>query len=251
MTARYPADLSTVSSVKPIPPPAVFGPPRSHHPEPAKRPRVRPLPEAKAIESGANFISEFFLFAVAGSLILAEQIRARRKEASRRDLVLERLELLEDRTRQDEERLVELEERSRHDEEQILMLEEENWRQKGGRGVFPGREHAEKKERKIFEPTPLWEEVSQKSSSLWTSIWGFGNRNEDDVGDKTKMAFAVVNGTQQANGEESPTDYRNTAASSRLPAILKRIRPTSSPELPTSDETAVKTPTPSPSHLSK
>lgn len=34
--------------------------------------RIRPLSESKAIESGANFISESFLFLVAGGLILFE-----------------------------------------------------------------------------------------------------------------------------------------------------------------------------------
>ncbi|TGZ81983.1 optic atrophy 3-like protein, partial [Ascodesmis nigricans] len=67
--------------------------------------RIRPLSESKAIDAGANFISEAFLFAVAGSLILLEALRARRKEANRRDMVQERLMLLEDRNRQDEERL--------------------------------------------------------------------------------------------------------------------------------------------------
>ncbi|KAF8245887.1 hypothetical protein K440DRAFT_462671, partial [Wilcoxina mikolae CBS 423.85] len=68
-------------------------------------PRIRPLSERKAIDAGANFISEAFLFAVAGGLILFENVRSRRKEASRRDTVRERLELLENRKRQDEMRL--------------------------------------------------------------------------------------------------------------------------------------------------
>ncbi|RPB17971.1 hypothetical protein L211DRAFT_844189, partial [Terfezia boudieri ATCC MYA-4762] len=62
---------------------------------------IRPLSETKAIDRGAAFISEFFLFAVAGSLILFESLRSRRKETNRQDIVTERLERLEERTRQD------------------------------------------------------------------------------------------------------------------------------------------------------
>lgn len=45
-----------------------------------KPPRIRPLSENKAIETGATFIAETFLFLVAGGLILAESWRRDRKE---------------------------------------------------------------------------------------------------------------------------------------------------------------------------
>lgn len=57
---------------------------------------IRPLSEAKAIDSGANFISEAFIFGVGLSLLLFENFRSRRKENNRRDMVKERLEKLED-----------------------------------------------------------------------------------------------------------------------------------------------------------
>jgi hypothetical protein len=60
-------------------------------------PRVRPLSESKAIETGANFISESFLFSVAGGIIIFEYWRQRRKEADRRDTVAERLDILQTR----------------------------------------------------------------------------------------------------------------------------------------------------------
>lgn len=59
--------------------------------KPAPKPHIRPLSEAKAIESGAGFISETFLFLVAGGLIVFETVRARRKESTRREDVEERL----------------------------------------------------------------------------------------------------------------------------------------------------------------
>lgn len=60
------------------------------------KPHIRQLSESKAIATGANFISESFLFAVAVSLIMAESYRGYRKESKRRDGVAERIENLED-----------------------------------------------------------------------------------------------------------------------------------------------------------
>lgn len=64
-------------------------------PPPLPKPRIRPLSEAKAIDMGANFLSEAFLFLVAGSLIVFESWRSRRKETSRREDVADRLAELE------------------------------------------------------------------------------------------------------------------------------------------------------------
>jgi len=61
----------------------------------ASKPRIRPLSEAKAIDTGANFISEAFLFLVAGGLIVAESLRSRWKESNRREDVADRLDLLQ------------------------------------------------------------------------------------------------------------------------------------------------------------
>ena len=59
------------------------------------KPHIRALSETKAIATGANFISESFLFVVAVSLIMAESFRGYRKESKRRDVVSDRLESLE------------------------------------------------------------------------------------------------------------------------------------------------------------
>lgn len=78
-------------------------------PKPVSKPRIRPLSEAKAIESGATFISEAFLFGVAGSLIIFEAWRSRRKENTRREDVADRLAELEESERAARRALVELE----------------------------------------------------------------------------------------------------------------------------------------------
>ena len=70
--------------------------------------RIRPLSEAKAIDSGATFISETFLFSVALSTIIFESWRQRRKEATRRGDVTDRLKELEEKERAQEARLEEL-----------------------------------------------------------------------------------------------------------------------------------------------
>ena len=106
--------------------------------------RIRPLSESKAIDLGATFLSEAFLFCVAASVILFESLRSRRKEATRRDAVQERLSLLEARKRQDEQRIRELENR-------VATLE--------GRAAPP----------RHWVPTPLWEPSADQPRSWW--LW--------------------------------------------------------------------------------
>ncbi|KAJ4336453.1 hypothetical protein N0V95_008614 [Ascochyta clinopodiicola] len=59
------------------------------------KPRIRPLSEQKAIETGANFVAEAFIFAVGISVIVFEQWRQRRKAKNARDDIREDLEELQ------------------------------------------------------------------------------------------------------------------------------------------------------------
>ncbi|CUM67731.1 uncharacterized protein PRCAT00005436001 [Priceomyces carsonii] len=61
-----------------------------------KRIKIRPLNDKKAIENGANFLSEFFIFSVAGSLIFYESYRSRKKAADQRDAVADDISTLQD-----------------------------------------------------------------------------------------------------------------------------------------------------------
>ncbi len=63
---------------------------------PSKKPKIRPLSEAKAIDSGANFVSETFLLGVGIALILGENWRKGRQETSRREDVSDRIGELEE-----------------------------------------------------------------------------------------------------------------------------------------------------------
>jgi optic atrophy 3 protein len=112
-------------------------------PKPASKPRIRPLSEAKAIESGATFISEAFLFGVAGSLIIFESWRSRRKENTRREDVADRLADLEESERAERRALIELERevlalRAKHESGKNKpvgrILPEEVWMQEKEKG---------------------------------------------------------------------------------------------------------------------
>ncbi|CBX95327.1 hypothetical protein IAQ61_004147 [Plenodomus lingam] len=59
------------------------------------KPRIRPLSEQKAIEMGANFASETFIFMVGIGVILFENWRQRRKARNARDDIREDLEELQ------------------------------------------------------------------------------------------------------------------------------------------------------------
>jgi len=61
-------------------------------------PRIRPLSEAKAIDLGANFASEAFIFMVAAGLLVFERWWSRRKENQKDEHVVERLTALEEQT---------------------------------------------------------------------------------------------------------------------------------------------------------
>ena len=91
----------------------------SAEPKPAPIPRIRPLSEAKAVDTGATFISEAFLFGVAASLIFFESWRSRRKETSRHEDVADRLAELEESEKAARRALVEL-------EQEVLQLRAKN-----------------------------------------------------------------------------------------------------------------------------
>lgn len=61
-----------------------------------KKIKIRPLNDNKAIEKGANFLSEVFVFSVAGSLILYESNRSRRKTNLEKTNVQDDISFLQD-----------------------------------------------------------------------------------------------------------------------------------------------------------
>lgn len=127
--------------------------------EPAKKPpvRIRPLSEAKAVESGATFISETFLFGVAASLIFFESWRSRRKETSRREDVADRLEELEESEKAARRALVEL-------EREVLRLRAHEARSSKGADKQPQRRILP---REIYEVEEKEEKADEEVSKGW------------------------------------------------------------------------------------
>ncbi|RMD40317.1 hypothetical protein DV735_g4809, partial [Chaetothyriales sp. CBS 134920] len=123
--------------------------------KPKSQPRIRPLSEAKAIESGANFISETFLFGVAASLILLESWRSRKKESTRRDDVAERLADLEFSEKAARHALVEL-------EREVLRL-----KAKDGGGTVAATKRILPRE--VYEAGSNSEEDTEGPSQGWLS----------------------------------------------------------------------------------
>lgn len=157
--------------------------------EKAAGPRIRPLSETKAIDAGANFISEAFLFAIAAGLILFESIRSRRKESKRKDVVKERLELLEERNKQDEERLEELERRDRRHEELLMRLEDELWKLSGGKGE---RKKHDKEKFREWEKKPLWTEKKKGKETIWQKTWDFVTGGSPDEVEEAEIKLEKV-----------------------------------------------------------
>lgn len=60
-----------------------------------KKIKIRPLNDNKAIENGANFLSESFIFSVAGFLIFYEGYRSRKKASDQRDAMTDDITLLQ------------------------------------------------------------------------------------------------------------------------------------------------------------
>ncbi|KAG8527175.1 uncharacterized protein KY384_008605 [Bacidia gigantensis] len=82
-----------------------------------QKPKIRPLSEAKAIDSGANFVSETFLLIVAVGCVIGERWYSSKKDTARREDVGKRIEELEQYEKSVRRGMVEL-------EKETLRLEE-------------------------------------------------------------------------------------------------------------------------------
>ncbi|KIX01636.1 uncharacterized protein Z518_09362 [Rhinocladiella mackenziei CBS 650.93] len=167
----------------------------SEPPKPRPKPKIRPLSEAKAIETGANFISETFLFSVAAGLILFEQWRSRRKETNRRDDVAERLNDLEESEKAARRALVEL-------EREVLRLraKEKNGKQNPAVRILPKEIYEEDKE----------EEKEEKPSGWFSRITSLVSRDKGDEDAKEALeknkpgpAEKILAESEKARGEKA------------------------------------------------
>ncbi|EED13352.1 OPA3 domain protein [Talaromyces stipitatus ATCC 10500] len=170
-------------------------------------PRIRPLSESKAIDSGANFISETFLFLVAGGLIVFESWRSRRKETSRRSDV--------------QDRLVELEESEKAARRALGILEKELLEIKAQQAKIPV------KQMKRILPQEVWEDEVQEVAPI----------QEDQTWlSKIRSYFpSSTNTTQTSPAIPTPTEEETTATASDsphsiIPSLLKPGHTSPSPK---------------------
>ncbi|KAG0165591.1 hypothetical protein DFQ28_008553 [Apophysomyces sp. BC1034] len=91
-----------------------------------KKEVIRPLNDARAIESGANFMSESFVFGVAASIIVAESWRSHSSEKHRRNRVDDSLEDLESQVAQLTTKMEEMQKTHKATEGRLQEMDEVN-----------------------------------------------------------------------------------------------------------------------------
>ncbi|KAL1960996.1 hypothetical protein VTO42DRAFT_4884 [Malbranchea cinnamomea] len=175
--------------------------------KPLPMPRIRPLSEAKAIDMGANFISEAFLFLVAAGVIVFESLRARRKETSRREDVADRLAELEESEKAARRALVAL-------EHEILRLRAQLEKRpvKESRRILSKEIWEEEEEVEEVEPPSLLTRVinffSWKSSEEPGAGGASGNKQS------TEQPKEVAARPQNGATASAPSTKENTSTSS-------------------------------------
>ncbi|KAI9245898.1 hypothetical protein BDA99DRAFT_527746 [Phascolomyces articulosus] len=91
-----------------------------------KKEVIRPLNDARAVEAGANFLSESFIFGVAASIIIAESWRSHYSAKNRRNYVDDALENLEDENIKLKELLETTRENQKTTKDRLELLEQDN-----------------------------------------------------------------------------------------------------------------------------
>lgn len=180
---------------------------------PAPKPHIRPLSESKAIESGASFISEAFLFIVAGGLIVFESWRSRRKETNRREDV--------------ESRLIELEESEKAARRGLVVLEKELLQLKG-------KDDKSLKSPSRILPRDVWpveekEEVQEGQGEDWlmrigsyvSSFWNRESNALDSAASENTGSASTPTGNAQTGrapaNQTNQTGQEGGNASSKSP----------------------------------
>ncbi|KAJ5462417.1 hypothetical protein N7530_010622 [Penicillium desertorum] len=167
--------------------------------------RIRPLSESKAIESGANFISESFLFVVAGGLILFESWRSRNKESTRREGV--------------EGRLADLEQSEQAAREALVALEKELLQLRAKHGDLPKLSTKRILSPEIYEQPPESDtpEVAQGWLSRISSYISFGQSAE-----KTTESAPNTQPTTEKAASTTQTPDQSAAPASQAPSSASK-----------------------------
>ena len=190
-------------------------PPHEDRKPSTRRPKIRPLSEAKAIDLGANFASETFLFTVGVGLILFENWRRNQKETSRREDVADRLNELEERDRL----------KDRYYGEALGVLEKELISLEGKKGILQGtRPHIlPPKPQALKEKGEEEEETVEKSWLGWLREKTIGAREADTVRVTDEKSSAQRSTLSAA--EPRSTSPSNQPTLSIVERVRDRIHP--------------------------
>ena len=158
--------------------------------------KIRPLSEAKAIDSGANLASEVFLLCVAIGCVVGERFYSSQKESSRKEDVAERLEELEIYEKAARRGMVEM-------EREIIRL-----RKKAGEAplnqfrILP---------REVYELEEREEGEDQPQKGWFERIAEYINRTKKDLPEK---------GPQEEQGTH---EEASPASSPPTPTVLDKV----------------------------
>lgn len=173
------------------------------------KPKIRPLSESKAIDSGATFVSEGFLFLVGISLILFENWRSRRKETTRREDVADRISELEESEKSGRRALVEL-------EKEILRLRARNGLEtRSSQRILP---------KDLWEPEENGEQEKLVTPRGWFS-WIRDKIQAQDLETKALSDTPATATSPISSGNASAVDVPSTKKLEKFPgAELKPSR---------------------------
>ena len=176
-------------------------------PKEKKKPKIRPLTEAKAIDLGANFVSETFLLAVGIALILFENARRGRQEATKREDVADQIEELQ--------RMNQLQRKS------LLEVDKELMALHAKAGTSPGSNHF----LLLKELREMEGDVDQEENTKgrgWGSWVQSLFQSKGDKADKPQPALA--NAPEAIEGTKA-VDPAPVASTSVLSKIIPRTHP--------------------------
>ncbi|CAF9935281.1 MAG: hypothetical protein ALECFALPRED_006350 [Alectoria fallacina] len=171
--------------------------------EQRKKPKIRPLSEAKAIDLGSNFVSESFLFLVGVSLVFFETYRRSKQETSKREDVADQIEKLENQAKLFRKAFVDLEKET---------LKNNGTGLTGTRRILPREVYA------------LEEEEEEGKPKGWLS-WFQGIYRREVQEDETKPEPSVK--ALEVRLQSTSTGQNATIKNDSSPAsILSKILPT-------------------------
>ena len=164
--------------------------------ESKRQPKIRPLSEAKAIDSGANFVSETFLLIVAVGCVFGERWYSSKKETSRREDVAERIAELEEYEKSARKGLVEL-------EKEILRLRAKDVKSSAKKGRILPKE--------VYELEEKEEGLPEKPKG-WFSWFRNASDNEDPKMDLDPEAASL-----------NPATTNDVEPQTTVPSVIERV----------------------------